>query len=165
MTILKKTDFIGRYLISFNGINDAHLDNLIEQIEENYLRLLFGAVMYDEYKVLDSENLPEEWEDAIDGNNFTYCGETYYFKGLRDMLKPILWALFHQQQRQVSKPTGLSRPEAENAETLINADFGMIMASYYNEGISIYDMAITYFRMNAELFENFKPSEINKISW
>lgn len=136
--ILSKTDFTGVWLISLNGVNDSYINSIIADTEKKYLRMLLGDDLYLQFITgLGETVIPQKWLDLRDGKNYTYVDRMFIWEGVKEMLKYFTWVEYHNQSRQMSKPTGLAVPSIENSEVLNNADMGVVLSAHYNKGVYI----------------------------
>lgn len=169
MAIVSKSDFVGIWLISLNGVNDSYINGIIDYVEKTYLRRLLGDDLYIAFTTgLAATTVESKWLNLRDGENYTYNDFNYVFSGVKTMLKYLIWVEYHDKSREMSKPTGLAIPSIENAEVITNADMSIVLARHYNIAVECYYETIDYInRKNdpTEIYANLDTTFINYMTW
>ncbi len=150
--ILTGADFTGLFLIP-DGSKDIILTDLIKYCQDKYLKSLLGNSLYLQLiKGLEDEVPADYWTDLVDGCDYTRFSEFPFdteteeirFYGIKEMLKYFTWCEYCIKTQNKIAKTGLSGQQFENATALINADFTNEIRHFYNNGVSIYNDAISF---------------------
>jgi hypothetical protein len=151
MSIIVKADFVGRWQIPLNGINDAVLTSVIDSTEEKYLIALLGDDLYYSFITGLGATPPlTKWTFLRDGGY--YKQETglddditnVRFRGLKEMVKCFVWCEYMILTRYQIDTIGMNKPDTENGAIVDNQDFSGEIQSMFNAGLDIYNKAVRY---------------------
>lgn len=141
MSIIDKSDLVGKWQIPLTGVNDAVLTSIIDDVEKRYCIALLGADLYKDF--LANITL-DKYVALLDGGYYKSdlfsVDDDYvnvYFRGVQELLKYFTYCEYMMLTQQQTNPTGLSKPSSENGTALPNADLSIAIQSMYNEATNI----------------------------
>lgn len=141
MSIISKSDLVGKWQIPLTGFNDAVLTSIIDDVEKRYCIALLGA---DLYKDMLSNLTLDKYVALLDGGYYKSdvfsVDDNYvnvYFRGIKEMLKYFTYCEYMMATQQQIKPTGMVKPNSENSVSLSNADFSIAVQSMYKQATDI----------------------------
>lgn len=148
MSILAKSDFVGKWQIPLNGFNDAVLTSIIEDAEKRYCIALLGADLYkdllanitlDKYVVLLAGGYYKSNLYSVDDDYVNV-----YFNGLKEFLKCMTYCEYMQATQQQVRTLGMVRQSSENSEPIGSADLSIVIQKMYNQGSGIAEDIISF---------------------
>lgn len=131
--LLSVTDFASRPYKIPNQNESADLSAFIEDAEEQILTDLLGYEFYNTFATnYDTSGTPaQKWIDLAEGAEYTYNDVTYNWKGLVDLLKPIVYARWMDIGAYKFTNVGWIQNSAQENSTLIDSE--QFRVQYVNE--------------------------------
>lgn len=165
MSILKHSNFVGRYNIAKNLYINATVDELIERLEITYLNRVLGVelakILMDDIATVQpvDPDLLELFQPFSMQDQCTH--EIYESLGVVEMLKGFLYYEIIKDRKEVPALTGGNvEPENENSTKIL----GDKIFDFYNEAVRS-ARAIQYkCIMEREKYPTFKGVKINYVS-
>lgn len=165
--IITYSDFEGVYVVDLGNDTDkqALLDAYCVDLQEKYLKYLFGESLYSEFFIRD-KNADDKFNELIDGTNnpITYNGTTFVYKGLKDML--LSFTYFHYvQEPEYHTQIGFVLGDSENGSITYPVD---MLRRKFNYGVDLFYEAVRYMdyknSQESEAF-NYKLTPLEKINF
>lgn len=109
------------YLIP-NQEESRSLQDFIDAKEAEYLKKVLGLSFYNEFIAgLDSSGTVEQiWVDLRDGKEYTVSNQAYEWKGVREMLKPVIYSQWLEHNYRKWSNGGMIVNNGQNNSTSVN---------------------------------------------
>lgn len=150
------------YNLPAKDLKGSTLTKFIEREEPIILKKIMGEKMYADWDAaLELYPIDEKWTNLMDGIKYTYNGREYKWKGMKEMLRPYIYAIWLRGTVYGSVGVGgLQMPKAENGEyinpirLIVNAynDF----ATMCGTGCGHYGTMYGYIQSIKDEFPDFK---------
>lgn len=91
---LEPTDFLDKPYKVPNQEESRDFVAFIEATEAKYLKAILGLQLYNDFieGLEDSGTVEQKWTDLKDGANYTYSDVLYEWRGVKAMLKPVVYS-------------------------------------------------------------------------
>lgn len=150
-------DFVGWLKIVANSFKQDGLELYISQFQEEYLRDIVGAAVYQ-----DIENQTrQKWRDLLDG--VLYVDEDdkrQYFPGLTDPLKKFIYFEFVRDNWTPTQ-TGKHKGKSENSNQATDLTVLNVARSRYNHGVRQVNELTEFLKANDKFEEEVTTSVDN----
>jgi len=133
MALLSTTDFLTRPYKIPNQNESPELATFIEEAEEQVLTDLLGYEFYTTF-ITDYETSgtpAQKWLDLAEGADYVYGDITYKWKGMVDLLKPIVYARWMDVGAYKFTNVGWIQNSAQENSNLIDSE--QFRVQYVNE--------------------------------
>jgi len=152
-----QTDFnVTPYIIP-NQVDSRDLQDYIDAKETFYLKKILGIDLYREFiegletsGVIESKWLNLQWgtneEENPDGSgDFEYCGITYEYLGMKEMLKPLIYSDWVRDNYRKLTSAGVVTPTAQNNSTAVLPDVEVVHSwnDFVNHWITMHDFILS----------------------
>ena len=155
---LKPSDFAtGNILLSQSDKTEIDLQIVIDKIEVDVLRRLFGIELYDLFiadLTVPFPRIPQAARFIVVFNEI-YLDDPIPFisEGILEMLKWFIWAEFVREQPFQNTTVGTVRNEAENAKIVTGSEYGWEVK--YNKAVHSYINIQRFMLDDATLYPEF----------
>lgn len=140
--ITNYTDFEGLILLDAGGSEkQEYIDAYCIDIQERYLKLLFGEKLFAEFYVR-ADNAVDKFNELITGKAaaITYNGSTFIYTGLKKMLD--LFTYYHYvQEPEYASSVGQTMGVSENGTTVMPY---FKLCDRFNEARKLFYEAVRY---------------------
>lgn len=144
MTIIDVSDFDDRPYKVPNQDESPEFKDFIEDAETKILKSILGYTLWKEFTdAVDASEVPaapalaQKWIAIRDGNEYEYGDKTYKYQGLKDLLKPAIYALWmpHGAYKwsNVGMQQNLPRKDNTGADVSVGVDMLEFQVQYWNE--------------------------------
>jgi hypothetical protein len=144
MTIIDVSDFNDRPYQVPNQSESPEFKDFIEAAETRILKSILGYTLWKEFsdafdasEVAMAPALADKWADLRDGAEYEIGGKTYKYDGLKDLLKPAIYALWMPQGAYKWTNVGMQEnmPRKDNAGADLSKGLDMLefQVQYWNE--------------------------------
>lgn len=97
--------------------------NWMEAKEEETLKSLLGVSLYTDFiEGLDDSTIEQKWIDLRDGTTYEFSDVAYEYKGLVDLLKPRIMALWYPTIHRKTTSVGVVINQGQQNTTSIAPD-------------------------------------------
>jgi hypothetical protein len=139
MTIIDVADFNDRPYQVPNQSESPEFKDFIEAAETRILKSILGYTLWKEFSdaVDNDDPLDQKWVDLRDGAEYEIGDKTYKYDGLKDLLKPAIYALWMPQGAykwtNVGMQENLPRKDNAGADLSKGLDLLEFQVQYWNE--------------------------------
>lgn len=119
--LIKVSDFKAPIKVFATNENlNARINDLISYAQEHYLIWILGKLEYDKLASADLET-NTAWQRFVNGHSYDLSGTTYYYKGIKDPLKHLLFYDILTELHTDPIPHGYSQAEYEEGRKVFPA--------------------------------------------
>ena len=121
MNFVTSSDFtlVPYSIPNINKVVNTFEDYANEQIEKMLEEKLLGFTLTAAFKTgLAQVTIEEKWTKLRDGAEYTYGGKTYKWKGMRDLFRPFIYAMWLRDNYDNFSGIGVTVANAENSQVI-----------------------------------------------
>ena len=146
--ICKIADFKGLVHLKDSTEQETYFDQIVFEIERDILRgngrYEYGFLGDAEYILLAADmtnGVPQTapWVELVAGANYSNGSRTVMFRGLKEMLKLMVYSEFLERDSQSSDGAGIIQLKAENAEVVEQKRMRREAHMRWNKGVEMFN--------------------------